>query len=405
MTTEEKKQLDRIMTALLPELVRQEYIYRDNLYGILKNQNFAIGCNMSSIQASLNRIQKNDPTLFCTYNSYSGRFSFCRGLRLQGSTHFRKEKNLLYFDCYSGLVYDFNTNSFNMPLEGFMNTDNYFTEEVLTALKYEWIFNYIDSLTTAHSVACRFSEDTYKTMPKGFIEAINYNNENEHLPFEDLLYNYLVMQKYGKKYYKFAKALLGRMTHEGLENLIKICPLDKIFQMYCNDALNGIFYNIYDLASILRGFEPTIIKKLNFTFDFNRGLKKNRDNLEILLEENKNKILEKQLQRLNFINGLQIEGFTIVVPQNQEDKQNEGIMQNNCVGYYYDEHIRRGEDLIYFLRKSDDIGHSYITCRYNVRDRNTVEYRRKNNNSVYDRNEIEIIKRISEIITEGLAKE
>lgn len=403
MTTEERNQLDRIMTALLPELIRREYVYRDALYGTLRNQNFSIGCNMSSILASLNRIQKNDPTLYYSYSRYTERFAFNRGLRLTNNDHFRKERNLLYFDCYSGLVYDFNTKTFNMPLDDFLNANSIFTEEVLTALKYEWIFNYIDCLSTANRLALYYPEDTYKTMPKGFIEAINYNNENEHLPFEDLLNNYLVMQKYGKKYYKLAKALLERMSSDGLENLIKICPLDKIFQMYCNDALNGIFYNIYDLTSRLRKFDPTIIKEFNFTFDFNRGLKKNYDNFNSLMEEKKNEILSKQLQRLNFINGLQIEGFTVVVPQNQEDKQNEGRMQNNCVGYYYDDSIRRGENLIYFLRNSNDIEHSYITCRYNIEDGDTVEYRRKNNNSVRDDKEIEIIKQISNIIKEGLA--
>lgn len=402
MTTEERNQLDRIMTALLPEFIRQKYVYRDNLYGILRNQNFSIGCNTSSILASLNRIQKNDLTLCYSYNRYIERFSFNRGFRLTNNDHFRKERNLLYFDCYSGLVYDFNTKTFNMPLEGFLNANSIFTEGVLTVLKYEWIFNYIDSLQTAHAVACRFSEDIYKTMPKGFIEAINYNNENEHLPFEDLLYNYLIMQKYGKKYYKFAKALLERMPRNRLESLIEICPLDKIFQMYCNDALNGIFYSGYELTNLLKNYDPIIIKELKFTFDFNRGLGKNYDNFDSLMKEKENEILSKQLQRLNFINGLQIEGFTVVVPQNQEDKQNEGRMQNNCVGYYYDDSIRRGKNLIYFLRNSDDIEHSYITCRYNIESGDTVEYRRKNNNSVRDDKEIEIIKQISNIIKEGL---
>jgi hypothetical protein len=403
MTTAEKNQLDRILTALIPELVKQEYIYRDNLYAILQNQNFIQGCNVSSIQASLNRLQQNDPTLCYTYGSLNKRFHICKGLCLTNNDHFRKERNLLYFDCYSGLVYDFNTKTFNMPLDGFLNANSIFTEGVLTVLKYEWIFNYIDSLQTAHAVAFRFSENIYKTMPKGFIEAINYNNENEHLPFEDLLYNYLIMQKYGKKYYKFAKALLERMPSNRLESLIEICPLDKIFQMYCNDALNGIFRSGYDLAELLRSYDPVIIKELKFTFDFNRGLRENYNNFKSLMEEKKNEILSKQLQRLNFINGLQIEGFTVVVPQNQKDKQNEGRMQNNCVGYYYDDSICRGENLIYFLRKSDDIKHSYITCRYNIKSEDTVEYRRKNNNSVRDDKEIEIIKQISNIIKEGLA--
>ena len=195
------------------------------------------------------------------------------------------------------------------------------------------------------------------------------------------------------------------MNRNRFDNLTKICPVDKIFQMYCNDALNGIFHNVYDIVNMLREFDPVIIEECNFTFDFNRGLKKNSDNLYNLKSEKEDEILAKRLQRLNFINGLQIEGFTVVVPQNQADKQDEGRMQNNCVGYYYDESIRRGENLIYFLRRSTDVKHSYITCRYNVDMRKTTEYRRVNNLPVTDSKEVEIIKRISDIIKEGLTNE
>ena len=63
-----------------------------------------------------------------------------------------------------------------------------------------------------------------------------------------------------------------------------------------------------------------------------------------------------------------------------------------------------GKNLIYFLRKAINPNKSYITCRYNVASKNTVEYRYKNNNDVYNNEEIEIIKKISEIIKNHFEK-
>ena len=92
------------------------------------------------------------------------------------------------------------------------------------------------------------------------------------------------------------------------------------------------------------------------------------------------------------------------MPQSIEDLQTEGRNQNNCVGYFYNTSIIEGKDLIYFIRKRDNIDNSYITARYNLRYFDTVEYYKKNNCIVRDKSDINIIKQITKIITNYLQK-
>ena len=56
------------------------------------------------------------------------------------------------------------------------------------------------------------------------------------------------------------------------------------------------------------------------------------------------------------------------------------------------------------MRKKDNVDNSYITARYNLDYHDTVEYRKKNNNTVNDRLDIRVIKEISEMITNYLQK-
>ena len=73
------------------------------------------------------------------------------------------------------------------------------------------------------------------------------------------------------------------------------------------------------------------------------------------------------------------DGYIIKVPQSIDDLVDEGQQQNNCVGYYYNDNIVDNKDLIYFIRKKDKPKKSYVTCRYNINRRETVEHRYVNN--------------------------
>ena len=117
--------------------------------------------------------------------------------------------------------------------------------------------------------------------------------------------------------------------------------------------------------------------------------------------ERQNTLLNNNLKRLNFLNGLTFNDYVVVVPQRLSDLQNEGKQQNNCVGYYYNNSIKRGENLIYFMRKIDNPKKSVVTCRYNIDDNSTVEHKTFNN-SWTDNEQEEIISKIDEIIRKNL---
>ena len=93
--------------------------------------------------------------------------------------------------------------------------------------------------------------------------------------------------------------------------------------------------------------------------------------------------------------------YVVVVPQQLSDLQNEGSQQNNCVGYYYNDSIKRGENLIYFMRKISNPTKSVVTCRYNIADSRTVEHRIINNSRTNNEQKT-IINKIDEIIRKNL---
>jgi len=307
----------------------------------------------------------------------------------------RKEKNLLFFDEEGKIYYDFITKKFNIPnieeeyrLESPLND----WKELYKVLQYEWFYNYTNDLWCITHIIHNFSKEDYEKMPSGLYQALQENeNEFEYKVFEKCI----LKAKYGKygafiQYARFGK----EVDIPFIQKMIKTAQLSIFVRgrfPYTNDF--NCFINLYN--------------KINkqYEIDTNRDFFYNLEQMEEISNRERNERLAKKLQRLNFINGFEIDDYVVVVPQSQADKQAEGRMQHNCVGYHYDESILRGENLIFFLRKKEDKDHSYITCRYYVKSKNVAEYRKVNNISVKNDREKQIIEIIGKLITEGLAKE
>lgn len=391
----EKRELDTIIRGMLDTLCEKQNVSLNDLEQTLA-QVFGNTLCYQSIDASLYRITQRNETYGYEYNTTTHCFTFSRGEALDYTNYtFRKERNLLHFGCYPNLTYDFITKQFNIPLVTFKNADKFFKEDIMNTLKYEWMFNYTQSFHVLLNITYNCPRCMYEKMPDGFIEAIKTSADGFSY---ELLEEFWYISKY-KKYAKLARNLAYNLGQERFEQFLKICTLDNLIKLIKNDILNGVINSRGDVCShmqtILSCFE---VFDNSLTLDYNRGLSQNSRSASDILNARKNEILEKRLQKLNFINGLKIGKLVVVVPQNQKDKQDEGRMQNNCVGYHYDNSIMNGKNYIYFLRKADDVEHSYITCRYNVEEKDTVEYRKRNNSSVSDSKEREIIKQVSEII-------
>ena len=136
--------------------------------------------------------------------------------------------------------------------------------------------------------------------------------------------------------------------------------------------------------------------------DTNRTVFQNYRTYQVYNDESKEGRIGFELKRLNFMNGKCFNDYIVVVPQTYEDLVDEDKQQNNCVGHYYNESILRGENLILFIRRSNSPKKSYITCRYNIKKQDIVEYKYKNNQDVVNGQDIIIISDVAEMIRNNL---
>ena len=134
--------------------------------------------------------------------------------------------------------------------------------------------------------------------------------------------------------------------------------------------------------------------------DTNRTYRQNLQNFTDYKEKKTDEKLSKNLKRLNFLNNYEInEDYIIYVPQDRNDLVLEGKAQNNCVGHYYNSSIADGKDLIYFIRPKTDFTKSFVTCRFNLNTKSTVEHRLKNNKWFENK---KLFNKIDEIINTNL---
>lgn len=139
--------------------------------------------------------------------------------------------------------------------------------------------------------------------------------------------------------------------------------------------------------------------------DGNRDFRHNIKTFEYARDKERNDKILANEAKIKAIEQLSNEEFVIIVPSDIEQFTQEGQMQNNCVGSYYHDSMARGRDLIYFIRHTATPNRSYITNRYNIWDRQTVESRTKNNDCNNDSKARELIRRIDEKIRELLSAE
>lgn len=248
-------------------------------------------------------------------------------------------------------------------------------------------------------------EIPFEKCPAGYIKYCEMNNLNIN----------------NKTLFKFKEE--KRITNKINEKDIKIWfyLLDKIHElkrMNCNTEQIQILIKIFKESGkdtfhsfdIKTDFENMlnhlILANKNFSLlNPEKGAHYNSEFLEDYLQQETNKKIIKEQSRISAINDKEIDEYIIITPKDKEDLIKEGKMQNNCVGYYYNDSIINKEDLIYFIRKRNNPNKSYITCRFNLRKKITVEYRLKNNAPVTNEKENQLIKEIDVIINQILERE
>lgn len=348
------------------------------------------------------------------------RYHFQYGKKVSTITGYKKIKNRLYFENEENIpfYYDFSTQKTNITVQEtryltfadsttrivYKYATRYITEPAYSIK--EWIFSYPElweETTTGNTLCIQFD------CPAGYINFLKTNNLYINQKSYDLfkLYSFFPNNKLilaenwmsvinvlneAKKQYLF--------THPILFSLIQkiVMTSAKNFEIFSRpkDRISQIIY----YCMVLKAEEN------NFSIlNSNRGLNYNEKSLTETYNNRADEILATNLQKINDINHYQIADYEIVVPQSIDDLNAESKHQNNCVGYYYNNSIRAGENYIYFLRKKINPNESYMTCRFNVEGKATIEYFYKNNRRVNNKEEIEILKQIDEKIKQILSIE
>ena len=241
--------------------------------------------------------------------------------------------------------------------------------------------------------------------PKGYIKWVQENNFkiNEHSlnTFNAVQKTKNLSPRVKETFDIITKGMQGyyRFTqfakNATLEQITVLC---KIFTITVKDI-------VWDLTNEINEFLDKIYKDWEKIVDTNRNFEYNGKLLDnYRYKERNDKIIAFESEILD-IENLSNNKFKVVVPRTMDDFTNEGKMQNNCVGYFYHDSIASHRDIVYFIRKVENPNHSYITNRYNIRDKKTVETRTGNNGNNNDKSALELIKAIDNRIRELLEKE
>lgn len=418
LTIEQKNELDAKINDIMEQLANKNYFTTRDVCGLLGRD-----YHYSSILASLQRCcSKINGYAVKEYNhgwyssSSPSKYMISRKVCKITDSIFRKEKNLLYLNNEYGndVTYDFITHTFSIPDLVTNTKDNELSDyyrkvfslkdgNVPIINKYEWLFNYCHNIREIYLIFDieDFNHPKYATCPQGLVNYLNENNLEELTA--ELLREYHLRVTYGVFGYNLVTECDVYVSN--VEFLFSN-GLDKEFaKMSANSVKSGYFPRRNDIDDFIELWADVWNKYGETHIDTNKTFKANYELLIVIKNKEKNEALAKQLQQLNFINGYHDDKFIVVVPQNQAEKADEGKQQNNCVGYYYDDSILNGRDLIYFVRKIENPNHSYITCRYNIDSRDTVEHREVNNGDIKSIDARNFIRTVSAKIRQELPTE
>lgn len=398
LTNSQKIALDLVVSTLVETLIEEEkeFTYKELLREICNEVSFDF--TVQSLVASVKRVLPANATI--RHNS-SNKYKILSYSFVMGSI-FTKNHNLVTFNSNGGseITYDFIGKTFNCDIEKAKIYDKELLLDLIeiNAFDYEWMWNYTTNVYVIKDILkSKYAEnDKLKVQPKGLHQFLTNNNYSLRLSYLEDFFHKITYSNFD---YNFTKEVLDN-SFDTMDKLLETMGnTDILKKILITTIKNGEIPSICDMQDLIDG----IIKYEIFdVLDGNRTLRYNIKLYQSVLESRKNEKLQKQLQKLNFINGLEFDDYVVVVPQTIEDKADEGKQQNNCVGYYYDSSIIRGENLIYFLRKKNKPNKSYMTCRYNTLTKETVEHRYKNNVDITNNVEVEILKKIDEIIKEKL---
>ena len=247
---------------------------------------------------------------------------------------------------------------------------------------------------------------TVDKIPAGYIKYCRENGQEICDTSLNDFYMYKAFKNVSEKdkdlYMNLYKFIQHRINQPTLEFIVMLAKIYKSTlksnhfdsTLYIGGEMDTFVYNYKNTVKCYPNMNISQIIDTNRDFNTNSTLLKNAINAE------KEKAIIEKEDKIRELTALDLGDYVVIVPQTLEDFSNEGKMQNNCVGYFYHDSIIDGKNLIYFIRTKENPTKSYITCRYSISSKKTVEHRIKNNvNYEYDKMLAKIDKRIKKLLT------
>lgn len=265
----------------------------------------------------------------------------------------------------------------------------YICDALEVLIKIEQWFSCLDVIDFEEGYYGGFANYLSKIqIEKGFIPWLRSNNKkmNWHSHRDYVIWKIAKQLKGNEKQNQNAirsLTYLSAMDDTELAKLAQTSIFEKLLQSLKTDFKN---YNCPN-GSELRELKALLLQypELEQFLDANRGIKYNYKTIKTMQERTRNEKILANESRIYALEDFDCDDeIQIVVPHAMEDFAKEGKQQNNCVGHYYHNSIAQGNDLIYFLRKKDNVNKSFVTCRFNVRLGYSAETRIKNNDSYFN---------------------
>lgn len=207
-------------------------------------------------------------------------------------------------------------------------------------------------------------------------------------------------------YYNAIMCLLVNENVEGAKKLCKIYLLSikNFHPLEMPEKFGHFTFELYNKSKTFYRYNYNYLQKFVKYLDDNRDCEYNTKIIKEVQNILREEAIKEHQEKIKKIEEMSNDTFTIIVPTLLSEFTDEGHQQCNCVGHYYHTSIINGENVIYFIRHTSNPKKSYITNRYNISSKRTVETRKRRNFANNDEDALQLIKEIDEKIKELLSE-
>lgn len=236
-------------------------------------------------------------------------------------------------------------------------------------------------------------------IPEGFVDFCLKNDITVNINS----YNSFQLSKKNKDYPEDVRLLAAQFDKMIDNSELPKEYIIKILRCYKNSLLKYgeyAFDGCHKLSHTFNGVAeyPELIKLIDNQSSFALVAKAVSKNYRLLKDKEQQERIEKSQKRIKELETLTYKDYCFIVPTTLKELIDEGEQQHNCVGFYYNNFMSEGNVFIYFIRKKNEPEKSYITCRFDMYTKETVEARYKFNGEVFKEEDKKAILKSSEFI-------